>query len=402
MQRAYAVLDTEGTVRQVVADGNQAIAIARSISPYVSVEAGGETAAPLGDLGRAMSAAEMPALALRLSGLRRLDAREVMALSVQQAHKILLPYFPATRTRKSGAVIKVEPYRTPAGMVEALLGQNYKTGIETPEQPSDVIGLSLMPYGLAAQASKRALPLKGLGLCVGSSDACRKACLVYSGHNTIDLYNIAVKVARTEALLLQPVAFARILVEAVSRHLNSARRRGFEPFIRLNVFSDVPWELVFPDLFGMFPALRFYDYMKVPGRSTPSNYDLTFSWSGVNEAFVQSELQRGRRIAAVFMLPGGMKERQRYTIGPTGKTYNIQLPKTFLNLPVVDGDVSDVRPRNPSPCVVGLRWKLPLGSDAGKRLGNSSFVVPVTNVDGVLVASQAARHESIVDPDVAA
>ena len=398
-ERAYAVLDRQGNVREVTQDNQRAYAAARALSPYVAVEAGTDVAGSLGELGR-ISAAEMPALALRMSGLQRVDATRVMKLSLEQAHRKLVKYFPKTRQRLDGTVIEVQPYKTARGMVDALLGQNYKTGIETPERPSDVMGLSLMPYDLAARMSRKQLPTKGLGLCVGSSAACRAACLVYSGHNAIDVYNQTVKVSRTEALLLETEAFCRVLVESVNRHLHSAQRRGFDAFVRLNVFSDVPWELVFPEIFTMFPQMRFYDYTKVAGRQTPGNYDLTFSWSGVNEDFVHSEIQRGRRIAVVFMLPVGLRERQKYTLGPGGKTYNVPLPAEFLGLRVIDGDASDVRPRDPAPAIVGLRWKLPLGSDAGKRQGNSSFVVPVTNYNGVMVASQSARHEPIHDVDL--
>ena len=69
---------------------------------------------------------------------------------------------------------------------------------------------------------------------------------------------------------------------------------------------------------------------------------------------------------------------------------------------MIDGDVSDVRPRDPAPAVVGLRWKLPLGSDSGMRQGNSSFVVPVVRYGDVMVASQSARHEPVKDPDLEA
>jgi len=116
---------------------------------------------------------------------------------------------------------------------------------------------------------------------------------------------------------------------------------------------------------------------------------LTFSWSGVNQRYVESEVARGRRVAVVFLLPGGLHARR-----------SMALPSTFMGLPVVDGDVSDVRPRDPAPGVVGLRWKIPHGKNIQlERQENRAFVVPVAELDGQLVASQSARQEPIVDPD---
>jgi hypothetical protein len=182
-----------------------------------------------------------------------------------------------------------------------------------------------------------------------------------------------------------------MLVDGIDQH--ASRSRKYELFVRLNVFSDIPWELVFPELFAHFSDLTFYDYTKVPGRVTPPNYDLTFSYSGINEAYMDYEIRRGRRVAMVFLsdLPRLSAEKRPRGYG---------LPKKFLNLNVVDGDVSDVRPRDEAPSIVGLRWKSPHGQDkALERAEERSFVVPVREIDGVLVASQSARQEPIADPD---
>jgi hypothetical protein len=69
------------------------------------------------------------------------------------------------------------------------------------------------------------------------------------------------------------------------------------------VLSDIPWELVCPELFELFPDLGFYDYTKVPGRTGFDNYDLTFSFSGTNERQTKSEIARGHRVAVVYWLP---------------------------------------------------------------------------------------------------
>lgn len=387
----YAVVDQTGEVRTIEPSVERAVYSAGTIAPAVQIEVMPQH----GELGDAVELgqtdpASMPQIALQASGLRPFALAEVMSLSLEGAWSQLRPFFPTTRLHKDGSITPVLVYDTPTSMSRSLLGQNYKTSKETPERPSDVQGLSLLPHSMALTIAAQAggsLPMKTL--CAGASRACKASCLVYSGHNMIDVYNTQVKFARTQALLLRPQAFLRMLVENVGFHAASATRRGYEPFVRLNVFQDIPWELVLPELFSAYSAVRFYDYTKVPGRQVPPNYDLTFSFSGVNDAFVDHEMRRGRRIAVVFLLPGNVETRRC-----------LPLPRTFLGLPVVDGDVSDIRPRDPAPSIVGLRWKLPHGQDVDlEAQENRAFVVRVRQIDGQLVATQSARQEPIVDAD---
>lgn len=393
----FAVIGPDGELEGVESDMHSAVERAGSLATRVEVEGGDESHLNgFGEFG-ALDPTRLPDVAMKNSGLSEIDLGRVMEMSLAQAHAKLVPFFPSTRTRKSGEVVSVNSYKTPLAMVDALLGQNYKTAKETPEDPTDVQGLSLLPYSMGKSLSGRALPMRGLGFCVGSSESCRRACLVNSGHNVIDVYNQVVKLSKTEAISLEPEAFARILVEACRKHFHPARGNvGYEPLIRLNVFSDLPWELLFPGLFEMFPTEQFYDYTKVPGRVTPSNYDLTFSWSGSNENYVHYEVERGRRIAVVFMV--GFKKTGR---GENTLRVGLPLPQSFLGLQVVDGDISDVRPRDPAPGVVGLRWKRHgLGKKHDiKTDEHTAFVVPVKEVDGQLVAAESSRQSPIVDAD---
>ena len=207
-----------------------------------------------------------------------------------------------------------------------------------------------------------------------------------------------------------------MIFEACEKH---AKIRNAEPFVRLNVFSDVPWELVVPGLFEYFQRgeqsrLRFYDYTKVPGRKNPSNYDLTFSYSGVNQEYMKHEVGRGRRIAVVFLHPPGMK-----WLKAKDRPEGYGLPHTFAGLDVIDGDVTDVRPRDPAPSVIALRWKSPQNAGESREQRaerattargftretwrgaspRAAHVVYAQEVDGWLVTSQAASQEPIDDPD---
>lgn len=398
----YAVMTPDGELADVVDDVSEAVSAASHYGARVQVEGGEERGlAGFGELGR-MAPERLPEVALMNSGLSVIDLNSVMRMSLEEAYAKLVGFFPKSKTRKTGEVVPVAVYTTVSGMVDGMLGQNYKTAKETPEDPTDVQGLSLLPYNMGKSLSKRSLGMRGLGFCVGSSEACRRACLVYSGHNVIDIYNQVVKVARTEALCLEPRAFVRVLVAALKKHFEPARGLGdWEPLVRLNVFSDVPWELVCPGLFEMFSEGQFYDYTKVPGRETPENYDLTFSWSGSNDEYVYSEMDRGRRIAVVFLTEDRKVYNKWRKTKDKAAVAGAGLPVRFLGRSVVDGDISDVRPRDPGDCVVGLRWK-PHG--LGKKVGAdpasiSAFVVPCKEIDGVLVASESSRMSPITDPD---
>lgn len=389
----FAVVDPDGDLDDVEESLNSAVARAGELAPNVQIETAGA--------GEALGVFDAPPsdlvnIAVRNAGLPKLDFDDVMKLSLEEAYDTVVGLFPKERVRKSGEHVRVRAYDSPRGLAKTLLGQNWKTSKETPERPSDVQGLSLLPHRLALDTSSRRLPGGGLQLCVGSSQACRSACLVYSGHNTIDIYNMHVKLARTEALLLHPEAFIRLLAERIGMHVEKTKRSKYQPLVRLNVFSDVPWERIVLGLFEKFSELQFYDYTKVSGRDTPRNYDLTFSYSGTNHDRVRYEVrEHRRRVAVVFLQPKGMKR-----IPAAKRTPGYGLPSTFWGLRVVDGDVSDVRPRDPAPSVVGLRWKLPHGQDIDlEKKENRAFVVPVEEYEGVLVASQSARQEPIIDPD---
>ena len=128
-----------------------------------------------------------------------------------------------------------------------------------------------------------------------------------------------------------------------------ANKLGLSPRVRLNGTSDIRWETVrftvdgteYDNIFQMFPDVIFYDYTKDANRSElPSNYDLTFSYSGVDEfqPYVEKALAKGMRMAVVFR-----KEDQ--------------IPATFRGIPVVSGDKSDVRDLDDQGVIVGLYAK---------------------------------------------
>jgi hypothetical protein len=92
------------------------------------------------------------------------------------------------------------------------------------------------------------------------------------------------------------------------------------------------------NIFGLFPDLQFYDYTKNPNRKNlPANYDLTFSYSGV-ESFIKfnrQALSNNMRIATVFKI----------------------MPSEFLGRQVINGDDHDARFIEDKNLVIGLKAK---------------------------------------------
>jgi hypothetical protein len=124
-----------------------------------------------------------------------------------------------------------------------------------------------------------------------------------------------------------------------------AKREGWTLLVRLNGTSDIRWEQ--HGIIQSFPNVQFYDYQKLSNRKNiPANYDLTFSYSGAPQfqPYVKSAIAAGDRIAVVFR-NRAMVERMLTT------------GETFLGLPVVDGDDTDIRHLDPKSVVVALYAK---------------------------------------------
>jgi len=379
----------------------------------------------------AASGARALAAALKREGPRPIDYKRACAMSLRQAHRKLRRFFPTHKYTRAGDFMAVH-YDEPAEMAQRFLGQNYKTEKETPNRiikklraetgysQANVLGLSLLPstqsyaepmvteiMSKADTYGVRSVKPVRLNACVRATPQCASSCLAFSGRNLADNYNTVKKYALLQSLVHEPEAFVRMLTEAIALHRDQSFRSSVMPLVRLNVFSDIPWELVIPDLFDDFSDVQFYDYTKVPGRQPPPNYDLTFSFAGTkrNVEAMDAEIRRGSRVAMVFAATSvarlheveykvgsatrRVRKREKKKIeaiatlhgtqtkalgeveipvrpafrrrGPGGGDVEFAagLPEEFLGLEVIDGDESDMRPYDPAPSIVGLRWKPP-------------------------------------------
>lgn len=204
----------------------------------------------------------------------------------------------------------------------------------------------------------------GVQLCAMAKTAgCEKACLFTAGRGAMSNVMLS-RLRKTLYFNQYRDLFMHQLHNELIRERAKAERQGYKLIVRLNGTSDVRWENVaigysYANIMQALPDIQFYDYTKIANRKhIPANYDLTFSYSGVPDyaPYVAKAVANGERIAVVF--------RDRAIV-------NAMLANgdTFLGLPVVDGDDTDIRHLDPKGVVVALYAK-------GKaRRDQSGFVV---------------------------
>jgi hypothetical protein len=207
--------------------------------------------------------------------------------------------------------------------------------------------------------------LSGFQACpVATASECWGPCLNLAGRGGIfkageSTNNIqAARIRRTKFFFEDRAAFMAALYKEIQAGIRYARKLGLIPVFRLNGTSDIPWEKIrfsidgreYRNVMAAFPDVQFYDYTKIPGRTTPANYAVTFSRSARNELNVIKALAAGQNVAAVF-------------------DHARPFPSEFMGRPVIDGDEHDLRFLDPAGAIVALKAKGPARRD------NSGFVV---------------------------
>jgi hypothetical protein len=184
----------------------------------------------------------------------------------------------------------------------------------------------------------------GVNMCANAALAgCIIACLFTAGRGAMDCVAMA-RLRKTLFFLQYRDEFLAMLHAEIAMLQRKANKRGMLLRIRLNGTSDIRWELL--GVPQAHPDTSFYDYTKLANRVVPSNYDLTFSYSGLAayQPQVMRAIKAGMRVAVVFrtraMVEAMMAAGQR-----------------FLDLELVDGDESDNRPEDPHGVVVALYAK---------------------------------------------
>lgn len=173
---------------------------------------------------------------------------------------------------------------------------------------------------------------------------CDEPCLNTSGHGGKNSVQIA-RLRKTLFFNQYREEFLSLLRKEINRCVKKIKKEGYTPLIRLNGTSDIRWEN-----YGVpqeFPDVQFYDYTKlINRRNIPANYDLTFSYSGVNlyQPIVKKAIEEKMRIAVVF--------RDRKMVEEM-----LKVGQRFLGLDIVDGDDNDIRHEDPMNSIVALYAK---------------------------------------------
>jgi hypothetical protein len=196
---------------------------------------------------------------------------------------------------------------------------------------------------------------KNVNLCPFASKACLSACLNTSGLASVFPKILEARKRKTEEFLSDRKGFTHRLIKEIAQAEKKAKKNGKILAVRLNGTSDIDFS---PDIFKAFPDVIFYDYTKsiykVRKKAEgilPSNYSLTFSYSGENLQECKEALSLGNNVAVVFS--------------------SDNFPSDFLGYPVISGEESDLRFLDSKPCIVGLKAK-------GKaKKENSSFVIQI-------------------------
>jgi hypothetical protein len=190
-----------------------------------------------------------------------------------------------------------------------------------------------------------------MNVCFFATDDCSGACLGKGGMGSFDSTKLA-RINKTKFWAYDPETFLAKLDKQLTRAEAKCKADGMQMAVRLNGTSDILWEKT--GIMEKHPNIQFYDYTKYPYRlrSIPDNYNLTYSYTGKpgSEAFSRAWHEKfGVNTAVVFA--GGM-------------------PAEFMGRPVIDGDVTDLRFKDPKGVIVGLHTKGPalklIVSDAWK------------------------------------
>jgi hypothetical protein len=215
---------------------------------------------------------------------------------------------------------------------------NGNTNAKTIKNESETYILYLSPYNLNST---------GKNICPFASKGCAEACLNSAGRGAFSNVQKA-RQRKTDLFFSDPNLFFSQLLSDLSKINKKAIKESKNIFIRLNGTSDLDFDKLLVRYTGngllSFGALRFYDYTKDKNKaknfarySDNDIYRVTYSRKETDQdQEIETLLNYGVNVAVVF---------------------SNDLPNTYLNFPVVNGDLTDLRFNDPNGVVIGLKAK---------------------------------------------
>lgn len=194
-------------------------------------------------------------------------------------------------------------------------------------------------------------------VCADATEGCRQTCLYTAGRGKFNTVQQA-RVKRTSLFFTDLALFKKSLVEDLKYFQAYCKEHNLQGYVRLNGTSDIDWQKIkmssTETIFELYSNLTFYDYTKNVKRvSKYKNYSLTFSYSeSVTITTVKSKLKQNTNVAVVFD----------------------KIPSKWNGLEVIDGDLSDLRPKDKQQVIVGLKAK------GLARTVKTDFVIKTINI----------------------
>lgn len=203
----------------------------------------------------------------------------------------------------------------------------------------------------------------GVNLCPFAGE-CRKPCLNTAGRGGIAMDSYAGsafinnvqrgRYRRTDLYFTDRAGFERAVLVDLDRVARFATKHGYALGVRWNGTSDIDYVSQHPTLVARAASLGYeqYDYTKRPvsyDSARPVRLVYSLDRGAARDRHAVRYLSAGGTVAIVFAVKPGRA-----------------LPTEWNGYPVIDGDLSDLRSRDPAGVVVGLRAKgharaLPVG-----------------------------------------
>ena len=251
------------------------------------------------------------------------DPGNISGLDVAKARRIAADTFAAYGMNVPGYIIRSD--------------SNRKLSLDVPGY-SGIAGLTLTPatYGPATTCK--------------FFTHCKDLCVLTHGRGAFESV-IRARSARVALLMDQPEAAAILLAHDIDRYSRAFDKWG----LRMNVASDLAWEIVAPWMIAraVTGGGSVYDYSKRWDRDPDPapGYRLTFSAAGHSIEEIGAKVSTGANVAIVLPIDKGSP-----------------VPALWHGMSVIDGDLHDLRALDPRGVIVALRAKGKAIHSVGSKL----------------------------------
>lgn len=195
-------------------------------------------------------------------------------------------------------------------------------------------------------------------LCRGSTRGCRAVCLTHSGRLGL---SSSQRAAFVRSYLWQ--SHRSLFIERLDAEIRPWKRKcKDQPVLRLFTIHDGDILTDAPELVDAHPDVIFNDYTKLP---------IATGWVADNVYRCKSATEHTTRDQFLDYAVRGLNHAVPFDI-----PRDAPLPEYYHGIPVVDGDIDDLRFLDPAGVIVGLRFKVP--SMLAKRgRDHHGFIRPV-------------------------